>query len=402
MNEKHICPFCGEEYDEVDMTYIDGDWVCDDCRDDHFFLCGHCDEWHGVDFMYSINDGRDYWCESCTSEYAQQCDDCGHWYTPMYIWADDGDRVICDDCSDRWRVCDDCGTIIHEDDAYYLDCEWYCDSCYTDRVGDDDSEAIHEYGYKPRPDIRRRKGESENELTFGVELEVDNGDCAGDTAEDVTEAGEGRVYCKRDGSLDSGFEIVSHPGTLAHHMYEMHWSNISRICRKAGFKSHDTSTCGLHIHVGRAQLGETEGEKYDAIANAIILVSSLRESIVTFTRRSDYALSRWAAIPTLDLTLPAADLRYSAVQTRYNGRYQAVNLQNDATIEFRIFRGTLNRDTLVASIQLVNNLCKYAMTHTTEECVNATFADIVAFKPYKELVRYCTKRELIPDVAIPA
>jgi hypothetical protein len=294
-------------------------------------------------------------------------------------------------------TCAECGDIIHEDSARWDDHseEWYCDYCF-DRLPVRDASAIHDYGYKPYPEFARRKGESEKELTFGVELEVDRGEDAVDTAEAVTEAGEGRVYCKRDGSLDRGFEIVSHPGTLAHHMYEMHWSNISRICRKAGFKSHDTTTCGLHVHVGRAQLGEGYDAQYDAIANTIVLMASLREKIVAFTRRSDYALSRWAAMPTLDLTLPADELRLKAMETRYHGRYQAVNLQNDATIEFRIFRGTLNRDTLMASLQLVSNLCKFAMTHTTEECVSATFADIVAVNPYKELVGYSTARNIIP------
>lgn len=405
MNEKKICAYCGEEHDVNAMTEIRGDWVCYDCRDEWFFQCDNCGEWHDADYAVSINRGEEYWCEECADNYAYQCDDCGEYFTDDRL-VSTNDPALCYSCygSGRWVSCADCGDIIHEDDAYWSDRdeEYYCRDCIDDHRYDEDDDIIHEYGYKPEPEIRRRKGEADTELTFGVELEVDKGDCATDTAEDVTDAGEGRVYCKRDGSLDSGFEIVSHPGTLAHHMYEMHWSNISRICRKAGFKSHDTTTCGLHVHVGRAQLGEDFGAQYDAIANAIILVSSLRESIVPFTRRQEYALSRWAALPTLDMTLPADELRQQAMQTRYNGRYQAINLQNDATIEFRIFKGTLNRDTLIASLQLVSNLCKYAMTHTTEECVGATFADIVAFQPYKELVAYSIKRDLLPEMCLPA
>jgi hypothetical protein len=326
------------------------------------------------------------------------------WVTDAGYW----NRSICDGCCDNWHICNDCGELIHDDDTYYVGDNWddpYCEDC-IDRHRGNDSEYIHDYGYKPYPEIRRRKGESENELTFGVELEVDNGDCAGDTAEDVTDAAEGRVYCKHDGSLDSGFEIVSHPGTLAHHMYEMHWRDISRICKKAGFKSHDTTTCGLHIHVGRKQLGDGHEDQGRVIANVITLVASLRESIITFTRRSDYALSRWAALPTFDTHISesrtAELIRCDALQTRYNGRYQAVNLQNSGTIEFRIFRGTLNRNTLIASIQLVSNLCKYAMTHTLEECTTATFAGIVGVAPYRELVDYCADRSICSGVAIPA
>ena len=39
-----------------------------------------------------------------------------------------------------------------------------------------------------------------------------------------------------------------------------------------------------------------------------------------------------------------------------NGRYAAVNLMNYATIEFRLFRGTLKYNTLIAAIELVNEI----------------------------------------------
>lgn len=402
MNEKHICPHCGNEYDEADMTQTaDGDWVCEDCLDEHYTMCDCCREWFpnpNLD-LTEVN-GYEWYCEGCLENHAFQCDDCGDWFTygrMQWTTTDGYNRDICDACSDNWRRCEDCGSIVHEDDAYYDEYEdkWYCDSCWSRR----DSGAIHDYGYKPYPEIRRRKGESDRALTFGVELEVDDGCNASDTAQAVTDGADGRVYCKHDGSLDDGFEIVSHPGTLAHHMYEMRWANICRICSREGFKSHDTSTCGLHIHVGRDQLGTWENHDY-IVANIVALVSSLRKPITTFTRRSPSKLAQWARIPELDLSLPADELREAAWGTRYAGRYQAVNLTNDSTIEFRIFRGTLNRDTLIASIQLVNNICQYAMSHTLDECLSATFADIVLASSWKELTDYCTSKDLIQVLAV--
>ena len=52
---------------------------------------------------------------------------------------------------------------------------------------------------------------------FGVELEVDDGgeDC--DYAEQLLSITGKRMYIKHDGSLDEGFEMVTHPMTLEYH-----------------------------------------------------------------------------------------------------------------------------------------------------------------------------------------
>ena len=71
-----------------------------------------------------------------------------------------------------------------------------------------------------------------------------------------------------------------------------------------------------------------------------------------------------------------------------------MNLCNTHTVEFRIFRGTLNRDSIIAAIQLVSNLTKYAMTHTPMECRDAAWSEVVGFEQFKELDAYCRKMGL--------
>ena len=41
---------------------------------------------------------------------------------------------------------------------------------------------------------------------------------------------------------------------------------------------------------------------------------------------------------------------------KHLGRYVAVNLENYNTIEFRIFRGTLNYKTFIATLQLIDEI----------------------------------------------
>lgn len=273
-----------------------------------------------------------------------------------------------------------------------------------------DNDAIHSYSYKPTPDFAYRRNEqAASTLTFGVELEVDGGTNAEAAARQVVDAAEGRLYCKRDGSLTSGFEIVSHPASLAYHLYQFRWANIMRLVKQAGFRSHDTDTCGLHIHVGRDQLGDDYAARDRTAANLVLLAQALRAELTTFSRRKAANLDRWAAFPSvwtntdgLSEGLRNRNLISRALATVEGGRYQAVNLENSATIEFRIFRGTLKRDTFAAALQLVSNLCLYAMTHAPSECVEARFVDIVNVRPWDELVAYCTSKRLITTAIVAA
>ena len=84
-----------------------------------------------------------------------------------------------------------------------------------------------------------------------------------------------------------------------------------------------------------------------------------------------------------------------ALATRGRGRYQTVNLTNSSTVELRCFRGTLKRDTIIASIQLASNMTRYAMTHTPSECRNATWTDVLNVEQFEELNAYCQTRGLL-------
>ena len=47
-------------------------------------------------------------------------------------------------------------------------------------------------------------------------------------------------YCKHNGSLEDGFELVSHPMTLAHHTEHINWDYARNIkLRKAMYKDHE-------------------------------------------------------------------------------------------------------------------------------------------------------------------
>lgn len=281
---------------------------------------------------------------------------------------------------------------------------------------------IHNYSYKPEPEIGYKNNrESREHLTFGVELECEPRNDGGNVRMDayalsdrIDEIPGGRTYCKSDGSLSNGVEIVSHPGTLAHHMYVMHWRQIQRTCEKAGFRSHDAANSGLHVHVGRAQLGSTDAERDDVARKVQVLFALYAAELTRFSRRRRSCLEQWAPINSLGVT--PDDIRHErsssrlaawafahvpAYRSNHNDRYTAVNVTNTATIEIRIFRGTLKRDTLIAAIQLVSNVFEYAMAHDWADIPASTWADVAAYKPYKELTDYLVARNLLAANDVP-
>lgn len=401
------CDDCGEWIPEDEaLTTADGDTICESCFEDDYFTCEDCGEIHHRDDVIVANpDTRyaEYICSDCADRHYYHCEDCGEYFSDNHGHIGNNDVFICDACWDRgdWVVCDDCEDIIRYDEANYCESDgcYYCGSCFSDH---DEGRDFHDYGYKPTPEFKFRSSEArsrENVLTFGVELEVDCGDDHEDLTRDLA-ALEQPIYMKHDGSLGGeGVEIVTHPCSLAYHTYELRWAEISLTCRNHGFKSYDTDTCGLHIHVGRQQFGDTPDQRRKTAGNLVLLAHQMWTSLVIFSRREEGNLRRWAARPYLDVVPGTCytdeDLTQIALSTEDSGRYQAVNLTNRDTVEFRLFRGTLKRDTILASLQLVDTLTHFAMSHTPTECFNANFADVIGSQQFEELRDYCIRRGLL-------
>lgn len=166
-------------------------------------------------------------CECCAEEETTLCSRCGE-----RIYRDDNagdeDTPLCQSCyENHYYRCDRCGRIIYEGDAYYASDDEeqdypLCHDCYSSRNRD---RAIQDYYYKPEPLFR-----GDGPRYFGVELEIDGAGEDDSSAREVMEIansnGLENLYCKHDGSLDDGFEMVTHPMTLDYHRKEMPWKKF--------------------------------------------------------------------------------------------------------------------------------------------------------------------------------
>lgn len=346
-----ICTHCGCVMADGEGLFFQEELFCEDCLRELTVLCEHC----GRRILKENNDG-------------------------------DSDTPLCNRCYNRYYVtCERCGRVLLQDDAYYEsddDDTPYCHRCHLQ------NETIHGYYYKPEPIFY-----GEGPRYFGIELEVDEAGESNSNAWKILEisnAKEEFIYCKHDGSLDSGFEIVTHPLSLEYQCNHMPWAEVLTALKEMGYVSHNAGTCGLHCHISRDALGDTEEEQEDTIARILYFIEKHWEELVKFSRRTQNQLERWAARYGFRDS-PKELLKHA--KGGY-GRYTCLNLSPDETIEFRMFRGTLKKNTIIATLQLIDRICDVALYLSDCELKNMSWTTFVAGCTQPELIQYLKERRL--------
>ena len=360
-NQPHICAQCGTQVPESELYVFDGHALCLHCLEENTVLCREC----GERIWREYNAGTE-------------------------------DVPLCQNCYDeRYTSCCDCGTLLHIANANYEDSDEdedhpYCSNCYQRHFR---NASIHDYYYKPWPIFY-----GEGPRFFGVELEIDGAGEDREHAETllrIANANGERMYIKHDGSLDDGLELVTHPMSLTEHLHHFPWEALCKKAAALGYLSHRATTCGLHIHVSRRAFGETERQQDAAIARILYFFEKHWEELLKFSRRTQRQLERWAARYGYK-EQPMEILDY-AKKGYHGGRYTCVNLQNSDTVEFRMFRGTLKANTILATLELVDRICDVAINLSDEELRSlawTTFVSGMTEDCCPELVRYLKERRL--------
>ena len=213
---------------------------------------------------------------------------------------------------------------------------------------------------------KQHPDEEPTRLYMGVELEVDrprNGTARisrYDLEDEIRELrGDGEIETWGDCSLNLGLEIVSHPCTLRYHHELFPWREIIRTCLEGGYRSHQTNTCGLHIHVS-----------WDAASHKTKLkiawfICSQQEHMERLARRGE---NTWTMYKK-DVDGPE-DERALKDPIR-----QAVNWSNgSSTFEFRLWRGTLRYESLMGAIDITHAIIKYCETTSPQDLLIETQA----------------------------
>ena len=214
---------------------------------------------------------------------------------------------------------------------------------------------------------KQHPDEEPTRLYMGVELEVDrprNGQTKISTydLEDIIwefcEDDEVKMW--GDATLLRGLEIVSHPCTLRYHHELFPWREIVRVCLEGGYRSHQTNTCGLHIHVS------WDAANYKTKLKIAWFICSQQDHMEQLARRSENMWSMYKK----DVDGPED----KQAMDDYD-RYQAVNWTNsDSTFEFRLWRGTLRYESLMGAIDLTHAIIKYCEITSPQDLLVETQA----------------------------
>lgn len=269
--------------------------------------------------------------------------------------------------------------------------------------------AIHNYHASHRRTITFRKWDNAQnklraylptcQLNVGVELEVDEfRNYNADSTSDKVDTLMGNLAtCEYDGSLHNGFEIITQPATVEAFIKGFKVDELCALLDSEGAKSHDTEKAGLHVHVSRAALGQSERARDMVCAKILVLMDKFESQLIKFARR-DYTRNGYCCKYSgfnADGENSTTKLLEKYKPCKESGdRYHSLNLTNEATIEFRIFKGTLNPLALKATVELCETIVEYCKCHTTPQIQTCTWAEVIDTCKWPELTEYCGKRNI--------
>jgi len=312
---------------------------------------------------------RDRVCRTCSNA-LQYCGQCGRVYPEDVEMRVVGAMLFCPGCAAGIVECVDCGLEIHRDFSGYVNDEVHCLHCCninhppedSDEDEDEDEdedyrpEGVRDYGYKPYPVFH---GNSKSDLYFGCELEVNwNRGCAEEAAswalQTFNDGQLDHVYLKADGSIGPGFEIVSHP-----HSWEEAKKLWMKLANSGPVTSHKSGDCGFHVHVSRKAITALQLRKIlvfiNSPGNAGLIDKVAQRSSNRFCRKFE----KW-------MTSRLSE-----------DRYEAINVTNPNTIEFRIFRGNTRPERIMKNLEFVHAVIHFVNTVSYRQLTSEKFKEYV-------------------------
>lgn len=163
------------------------------------------------------------------------------------------------------------------------------------------------------------------------------------------------AFVKHDGSLagnrkdgsggDFGFEIVSAPADLRTH--RLMWPKLHDMPDFSKLRAWDTLRCGMHVHFEKALLSTLQ------IGRVLIFVNhpANRSFMQKVAGRSETNYCRYLNKKYRDCL--------TKLEWSDDNRRQAFNVVPEKTVEFRMFRGTVNPRHIIRNIEFCDALLSF-------------------------------------------
>ncbi len=200
---------------------------------------------------------------------------------------------------------------------------------------------------------------SDQEKLLGVELELEWSDLRNPksaTAQKlVIKHLEGHVIMKRDGSVN-GMEIVTIPALISTHQ-----KKLQPFMEDPEVKDVlvPRANCGIHIHLARKGLSFLQQAKIIAFLNNPANV----EYVKSIAGRDVTQVHYCKVNP--NTTMEFAGSKFNQGESQFGDRYSALNLHNNNTVEFRIFKSTLDYQEFAGMLEFVEAMRQFTIPGAT-------------------------------------
>ena len=246
--------------------------------------------------------------------------------------------------SENTYICADCERVLSPGHAYGYDGEIYCHCCYDENKLSNPIKAYHE----TKGTLKFKDLEEQYPVYYrGLEVELETD--INENVYDVLRNADSSLFrFEEDGSLNSGFEIITAPMSRAY-WRELGFFKLEKLIddlnQVSDVRAWDGGCCGLHIHFNRCEVSNPAQKflKRFMVEN--------HDFIAKISGRDDFNYCRKPVYDDYETDCSGALYNYS--------RYLTLNFTPN-TLEFRFWRGTLKTENIKASVQLTEDLISFA------------------------------------------
>ena len=324
--------------------------VCEKCMVEYYINCTNCGKLHKKNESKKAKGHNNIditICSRCYAQYYRECSVC-HTHFERDNTHSYNETIFCKPCFEKsYHQCTYCSAV-HPTTMVFRTIrltQKVCDNCYK-YCGQ-----IETYEVKPKLEFQ---GKPPHYYGIELECELENGEKLqrGAKADEVLKLlGDDFAILKEDGSLRCGFEICTQPASKDEHL--IRWDNFfNNLPNNLVSFNSANANCGLHIHCSKKPLSLL------TIAKVVVFVNdeknqSFIETIAGRKSNNYFQISK---------KKHSTVIRIPKGQLSRSNRYEAVNLVNTDTIEFRMFKGTLKRESFFKAIEFCDAIIHFCMT----------------------------------------
>jgi hypothetical protein len=318
--------------------------------------------------------------------------------------------VCCPHCiRDAVKQCEKCGADVVKWKRQRL--QWrgrginVCPTCYANR------KVIKAYDYAVKPQFRYSMPEPTlaKMMYYGVEIEMeyrgrvvgkrDDGRPLRQQDRDLEAIGQDIMewwpndfcYIKHDGTLEYGYEAVTHPFTWGHFQENSDkWVEFLLWLREEGFKAHYFSqpkqkwTCGMHVHMSKDGFSRMQLYKFVHFLykkSTRPFVNAIAERVGSQYADFQVADSKYAVKVGKDKK-NASGKRHSAVNLMGGHAHEHGRAPKECqTCEIRIFQGYLEPVKFFKNMEFLQSLYEYTSFGSPRDMQVKKYLEYLLLKP---------------------